>query len=63
VLIDAGLRSIFDLRDNVEATPQRMLKTLENLSQQYGGGAAYLARHGVPPEEVARLSELLTEPA
>jgi protein-tyrosine phosphatase len=45
------------------ATPERMLNTLEYLVQKYGGGAAYLARHGVPPEEVARLRELLTEPA
>jgi hypothetical protein len=50
-------------RLRAEATPERMLKTLDYLSHKYGGGAAYLARHGVPPEEVARLRELLTEPA
>jgi protein-tyrosine phosphatase len=46
-----------------ETPPERMLKTLEYLAEKYGGSAAYLSRYGVPPDEIARLSELLTEPA
>jgi protein-tyrosine phosphatase len=46
-----------------DAPPERMLKTLDYLVQKYGGGAAYLARYGITSEQIARLRELLTEPA
>jgi protein-tyrosine phosphatase len=42
-----------------EAPPERMLKTLEYVDQQFGGVEAYLARHGLGGDQYKRLRDLL----
>lgn len=42
--------------------PERMLHTLDYLDTQYGGVEAYLLRHGLAPNMLSAVRELLTEP-
>jgi Tyrosine phosphatase family len=45
-----------------ETPPERMVKTLAYLDDQYGGVEQYLMDHGLAAECIPRLRELLTEP-
>ncbi len=44
-----------------ETPPERMLKTLDYVDQQFGGIAAYLTRHGLERDGLTHLRELLVE--
>jgi protein-tyrosine phosphatase len=42
--------------------PERMLATLDHLQQRWGGAEGYLVGHGLAPEALPVLHDLLTEP-
>jgi protein-tyrosine phosphatase len=46
----------------LDCRPEYMLETLDHLERRRGGVAAFLRGHGLTADDVARLSELLTEP-
>jgi len=46
-----------------DTPPERMESTLEHLDRRWGGADQYLIEHGLVPDTVQRLRELLTEPA
>ena len=47
----------------VDCRPEYMLDTLDHLEREHGGAVALLGRHGVAPDRIAELVDLLTEPA
>ncbi|MFL5756038.1 MAG: tyrosine-protein phosphatase [Chloroflexota bacterium] len=47
----------------VDCRPEYMETALAHLEARHGGARALMARHGVGEQDVARLVELLTEPA
>ena len=60
---DYALSSVcLGLDDIFEASPERMLKTLAHLEQRFGGLRRYLIEHGLVPDQIDQLRELLTEP-
>ncbi|HEV8516225.1 MAG TPA: tyrosine-protein phosphatase [Candidatus Limnocylindrales bacterium] len=62
---DAGAGVVAVLDDEaplVDCPPEVMLETLDYLRQRYGGPRGYLLGAGVTAEELARLTDLLTEP-
>jgi protein-tyrosine phosphatase len=46
----------------IACPPERMLHTLGHLERGWGSPAGYLTAHGLAPEALSRLGELLTEP-
>lgn len=46
----------------LECPPAYMAEMLEHLERRHGGAAALLRRHGISDAELARLTDLLTEP-
>ena len=46
-----------------ESPPERMLKTLDYVDQQFGGLEAYLTTHGLDRAKLTRLRDLLVEDA
>lgn len=47
----------------LECPPGYMEALLDHLESKHGGAGALLRRHGISDDDVARLTELLTEPA
>jgi len=46
----------------LDCRPEYMLEALDHLERRHGGARALLARHGLGDEDVARLTDRLTEP-